>query len=203
MPPDTAKVTGMAVDGKTVRGAKNSEGKAPHLVSAVRHDTGTTAGQRRVPAKTNEIKAFAPLLEAIDVTGMAITADALHTQRAHATYLHKRKAFYVFYAMGNQPGLFATLDALDWKAVPIGYSAEKLAHGRRELRTLQVRPPPPRASASPTPPRPSSPPSYAANGRSRPSTKFATPPTPKTPPTCAPATHPASWRPYAHWPSAS
>jgi len=140
--PDTAKVTGIAVDGKTVRGAKNPESKAPHLVSAVRHDTGTTAGQRQVPAKTNEIKAFTPLLDTIDVTGMAITADALHTQRAHATYLHKRKAFYVFYAMGNQPGLFQALDALDWKPVPIGHSAEKLAHGRRELRTIQVRPAP-------------------------------------------------------------
>jgi predicted transposase YbfD/YdcC len=140
--PDTAKVVGLAVDGKTVRGAKNPKGKAPHLVSAVRHDTGTTAGQRQVPAKTNEIKAFTPLLDTIDITGMAITADALHTQRTHATYLHKREAFYVFYAMGNQPGLFNTLDALDWKAVPIGHSAEKNAHGRRELRTIQVRPTP-------------------------------------------------------------
>lgn len=140
--PDTATVTGLGVDGKTVRGAKNPDGKAPHLLSAVRHDTGTTAGQRQVAAKTNEIKAFAPLLDTIDITGMAITADAMHTQRAHATYLNKRGAFYVFYAMGNQPGLFETLDALDWKAVPIGHTAEKIAHGRRELRTIQVRPAP-------------------------------------------------------------
>lgn len=139
---DTAKVTGLAVDGKTVRGAKVTDGKPPHLVSAVRQDTGTLAGQRQVPAKTNEIKAFAPLLDTIDITGMAITADAMHTQRAHATYLHKRGAFYVFYAMGNQPTLFKTLDALDWKAVPIGHTEEKVAHGRRELRTLQVRPAP-------------------------------------------------------------
>ena len=139
---DTAKVVGLAVDGKTVRGAKAPGGKAPHLVAAVRHDTATLAGQRQVPAKTNEIKAFAPLLDTIDITGMAITADALHTQRAHATYLHKRKAFYVFYAMGNQPTLFATLDNLDWKRVPIGHTEEETAHGRRELRTIQVRPAP-------------------------------------------------------------
>jgi predicted transposase YbfD/YdcC len=140
--PDTAKVSGLGVDGKTVRGAKAAGGKPPHLVAAVRHDTGTIAGQRQVPAKTNEIKAFAPLLDTIDVTGMAITADAMHTQRAHATYLHKRKAFYVFYAMGNQPTLFETLDALDWKAVPIGHTDEKVAHGRHEQRTIQVRPAP-------------------------------------------------------------
>jgi predicted transposase YbfD/YdcC len=140
--PDTAEVVGLAVDGKTVRGAKAAGGKPPHLVAAVRHDTGTIAGQRQVPAKTNEIKAFAPLLDTIDITGMAITADALHTQRAHATYLHKRGAFYVFYAMGNQPGLFETLDKLDWKTVPIGHTDETLGHGRRELRTIQVRPAP-------------------------------------------------------------
>ena len=140
--PDTAKVTGLGVDGKTVRGAKSAGGKAPHLVAAVRHDTGTVAGQRRVPAKTNEIKAFAPLLDTIDITGMAITADAMHTQRAHATYLHKRGAFYVFYAMGNQPTLFETLDNLDWKTVPIGHEDHAVAHGRREHRTLQVRPAP-------------------------------------------------------------
>jgi predicted transposase YbfD/YdcC len=140
--PDTAEVVGLAVDGKAVRGAKDSGGKAPHLVAAVRHDTGTLAGQRRVPAKTNEIKAFAPLLDTIDITGMAITADAMHTQRAHATYLHRRNAFYVFYAMGNQPTLFETLDALDWKAAPIGHTDEEIAHGRRELRTIQVRPAP-------------------------------------------------------------
>lgn len=140
--PGTVKVAGLGVDGKTVRGAKAADGRAPHLVAAVRHDTGTVAGQRQVPAKTNEIKAFAPLLDTIDVTGMAITADAMHTQRAHATYLHRRGAFYVFYAMGNQPTLFETLDKLDWKSVPIGHEEHTVAHGRHEQRTLQIRPAP-------------------------------------------------------------
>jgi DDE_Tnp_1-associated/Transposase DDE domain len=111
--PDATKTVGLGVDGKTVRGAKDADGKAPHLVAAVRHDTGTVAGQRRVPAKTNEIKAFAPLLDTLDITGTAITADAKHTQRAHTTYLHKRGALHVFYAMGNQPTLFETLDEPD------------------------------------------------------------------------------------------
>ena len=101
------------------------------------------AGQRQVPAKTNEIKAFAPLLDTIDITGMAITADAMHTQRAHATYLHKRGAFYVFYAMGNQPTLFETLDKLDWKTVPIGHNEQAhRATAAARHRTIQVRPAP-------------------------------------------------------------
>ncbi len=37
--------------------------------------------------RTNEIKMAAPLLDAIDIAGKDITADALLTQRAFASYL--------------------------------------------------------------------------------------------------------------------
>ena len=43
---------------------------------------------------------------------MVITADALHTQRAHAEYLHSRGPEFVLTVKQNQPTLFATLDAL-------------------------------------------------------------------------------------------
>jgi len=35
----------IAIDGKTVRGAKNKDGKAPHLVAALAHGIGTVLGQ--------------------------------------------------------------------------------------------------------------------------------------------------------------
>ena len=35
----------IAVDGKTVRGAKGKDGKAPHLVAALAHGLGTVLGQ--------------------------------------------------------------------------------------------------------------------------------------------------------------
>lgn len=140
--PQAATVTGLAVDGKTVRGAKDAENTAPHLPAAVRHDTGTTAGQRRVDAKSNEITAFTPVLDTIDVTGLAITADALHTQREHAVYLHRRNAFYVFYVMGNQPNLFAALDALPWEQTEPGHTEAIRSHSRIETRTIRVRPAP-------------------------------------------------------------
>jgi predicted transposase YbfD/YdcC len=41
------------------------------------------------------------LLDRIDITGAIITADALHTQRAHAAYLRGRGAHYIFVAKGN------------------------------------------------------------------------------------------------------
>ena len=41
----------IAVDGKAVRGAKNKEGKAPHLVAALAHGVGAVLGQAAVTAK--------------------------------------------------------------------------------------------------------------------------------------------------------
>jgi predicted transposase YbfD/YdcC len=55
----------IAVDGKTVRGAKDDGGKAPHLLSAYDVTAGAVLGQDAVDGKTNEISCFVPLLEAI------------------------------------------------------------------------------------------------------------------------------------------
>jgi DDE_Tnp_1-associated len=46
----------IAIDGKTVRGAKDKDGKAPHLVAALAHGIGAVLGQVAVAAKTNEIR---------------------------------------------------------------------------------------------------------------------------------------------------
>ena len=55
----------IAVDGKTVRGARDGDGKAPHLLSVYDVSAGTVLGQDSVDAKTNEITCFVPLLQAI------------------------------------------------------------------------------------------------------------------------------------------
>ena len=56
--------------------------------------------------RTNEIKMAIPLLEAIDIKGREITADALLTQRALARYLvEERQAHYHFTVKNNQPSL--------------------------------------------------------------------------------------------------
>ncbi|MCF1456357.1 MAG: ISAs1 family transposase [Candidatus Thiodiazotropha sp.] len=55
--------------------------------------------------RTNEIKTATPLLNAIDIAGRTITADALLTQREFARYLVERGANYHFTAKGNQPRL--------------------------------------------------------------------------------------------------
>ena len=61
--------------------------------------------------RTNEIKMAIPLLDAIDIQGKDISADALLTQRKLAEYLvADRKAHYHFTVKGNQPTLLQDLE---------------------------------------------------------------------------------------------
>jgi hypothetical protein len=108
----------IALDGKVLRGSRDAGGTV-HLFAAILHSEAVVTGQRAIGDKTGETKAFAPLLDTLDIAGA--TADALHTVRAHAHYLHKRGAFYVFTVKGNTPAPFARIDALDWANAPLGW----------------------------------------------------------------------------------
>ncbi|CED90143.1 Transposase, IS4 [Actinomyces succiniciruminis] len=143
----------IAVDGKTMRGAKpknnNSEdgddggggggggGGVPHLLAALDQGTGAVLTQQRVEDKTNEIPALKTLLAPYDLTGAVVTADALHTQTETATRIRDRGADYVLTVKGNQPGLRAKLKALPWKGVP-AVSGVDTSHGRRVRRTIKA-----------------------------------------------------------------
>jgi hypothetical protein len=67
-----------------------------------------------------------------------ITADALHCQREHVTYLADRGAHWILTVKGNQPHLHAQLAALPWRAVPDATRDTDRGHGRREIRTLKI-----------------------------------------------------------------
>lgn len=136
----------VAVDGKSARGARRADGRAVHLVAAVDHTTGVVQGQVAVDAKSNEITAFVPLLDQLDLTGVVVTADAMHTQDAHAKYLHGRGAHYVLIAKQNRPTLARELAALPWKDVKVAFTSTNTGHGRVETRTIKVVRPPRRLS---------------------------------------------------------
>jgi predicted transposase YbfD/YdcC len=138
----------VAVDGKTVRGAVAADGTQVHLLAAATHGDQLVLGQVEVGAKTNEIPMFAPLIDQLAATGidparLVITADALHCQRDHATYLHRRGAGFVFTVKHNQPSLFAALDALPWTDAPVAHRQTDRGHGRITTRTIQTLPAPP------------------------------------------------------------
>jgi hypothetical protein len=66
-----------------------------------------------VDGKTNEITAFAPLLEPLNLAGCVIAADTMHTQREHARFLiSEKKARYNLVVKKNQPSLYAQVKNL-------------------------------------------------------------------------------------------
>ncbi|WP_194236049.1 hypothetical protein [Streptomyces acidicola] len=59
----------IAVDGKTLRGSRHAGRAAVALLAAMEH-TGAVLAQRQIADKSNEIPAFAPLLNTVDLTGL-------------------------------------------------------------------------------------------------------------------------------------
>jgi predicted transposase YbfD/YdcC len=127
----------LAVDGKTLRGARTDEGGQTKLVAVVDHTDGLVLSQAQV-LDGDELAAFAVVLDTLpDLREVVITADALHCQRAHATYLRTRGAHYVFTVKGNQPTLRTALDRLPWAQVS-GLLDRDAGHGRIESRSIKV-----------------------------------------------------------------
>ncbi len=67
------------------------------------HHSPVVIGQVAVGAKTNEIPTLVDLLDPIDIAGMVITADAMHTQRSTADYIVGRGGHVVMTVKKNQP----------------------------------------------------------------------------------------------------
>ena len=128
----------IAIDGKSVRGAKGKDGKAPHLVAALAHGIGAVLGQVAVDAKSNEIPAVRELLKAFaDLADVVLTIDALHTQHDTAQVILDRGADYVMTVKGNMPTLYKKLKKLPWASIP-PVSSVSTGHGRRARRTIKA-----------------------------------------------------------------
>ncbi|WP_072690278.1 ISAs1 family transposase [Rhodococcus marinonascens] len=126
----------IAVDGKTLRGARDAAGCLTHRLATLDHDTGVVLGLVEVGAKINEIPRLTALLDPLDLSDVAVTADALHRQRGAADYIVGRGGHYVFTVKNNQPSLLSRLKALPWNGIPVASSM--VGHGRRERCTVKA-----------------------------------------------------------------
>lgn len=127
----------IALDGKTVRGARDSDARAPHLVAAFTHHDGIVLGQTQVSDKSNEIPATQHLLGLMNLNGVVVTADALNTQTATAQQIINAGGHYLLTVKLNQPSLYRALKDLPWRDVP-AISQVEVSHGRRVRRTTQA-----------------------------------------------------------------
>lgn len=99
---------------------------------------GTLPAKDEKVKRTNEIKTAIPLLDAIDIQGKEITADALLTQRKIAEYLvEEREAHYHFTVKNNQPGPFQDIAIyFDERQDPDFVQCDPPDHGRIEIRKI-------------------------------------------------------------------
>jgi predicted transposase YbfD/YdcC len=131
----------VAVDGKTLRGARtpDGDGRPVHLLACMDHASRAVLAQRQVGGAPEEVPTFAPLLEDLDLAGVVVTADALQTHPEAAEFLVTRKrAHYLFCVKANQPTLLDRCAAIPWQEVPVGDRTRDRGHGRLEVRTLKA-----------------------------------------------------------------
>jgi predicted transposase YbfD/YdcC len=126
----------LAVDGKVLRGARTQAGPV-HLVAAYDQTAAVVVGQVAVD-DGDEIAALPAVCDTLDdLQDVLVSADALHCQRSHATYLVGRGAHYVLTVKGNQRRLRDALARQPWATVP-GLVQYDVGHGRRETRSIKV-----------------------------------------------------------------
>ena len=130
----------IAMDGKTLRGAKSNGKKSPfHMVSAWATQASMVLGQVKVNEKSNEITAIPELIDLLDITDSIITIDAMGTQVDIAKKIIDNDANYILAVKENQGLLFENInDEFKFnKEIDLDIS-DDIGHGRIENRVCSV-----------------------------------------------------------------
>jgi predicted transposase YbfD/YdcC len=130
----------IALDGKTVRGAKSGDQHAPHLLSFRTHGSQETLLQVQVDKKTNEIPVAKAHMALLPVQDRVCTADALHTHAAFMQVVHTYQGESLLTVKGNQPNLYADLATYFADPHALFQEAETVdrRRGRHEGRHIRV-----------------------------------------------------------------
>ena len=132
----------IALDGKTVRGAKNisaPQSITPHIVSAMATDQGLCLGQFKVTDKSNEISAITELLDVLFIEDSIVTIDAMGCQKAIVEQIRSKNANYIVAAKANQGELhLAIKDTLKLENPIEIVEQNDCGHGRVEKRCCKI-----------------------------------------------------------------
>jgi len=101
----------LALDGKALRGSREGQVPAAHLVAAYAPDVQAVVAQLRVDAKTNEHKAALEMLGVLPLRGRVVTADAMFTHRDVCATVTEGGGDYILPAKDNQPNLLSDIQA--------------------------------------------------------------------------------------------
>jgi hypothetical protein len=101
----------LSLDGKSLRGSRDGQTPAVHLLAAYAPDVQAVVAQLRVDAKTNELKAALEMLAILPIEGRVITADAIQTHREVCAQVIEGGGDYILPVKDNQPTLRADIAA--------------------------------------------------------------------------------------------
>ena len=137
---DLTKGQIIAIDGKTIRGAKSHGKKLPiHMVSAWACESNLVLGQIKTAEKSNEITAIPQLLDILDIAEQTVTIDAMGTQKEIAEKIIDNDANYILAVKANQAQLLEDVeDEFKFSKQLDSSVHQDLGHGRIETRTCSV-----------------------------------------------------------------
>lgn len=138
--PQEFKQQVIAIDGKTVRGAKSKGEKSPvHIVGAWANEHNLVVGQVKVNDKSNEITAIPELLDLLFIKGDIVTIDAMGTQTAIAEKIIEKGADYILAVKENQNQLYQDIKD-EFRFCKTSQTSEDIdfGHGRIETRVCTV-----------------------------------------------------------------
>ena len=138
-------VDGIALDGKTLRGARRLDATDTHLLCAVGQRDGVVLGQVAVVDHTSELSGVGRLLDALLLHEQTLTMDAAFTQWTVAQHIVRQGGAYFMVVKGNQPELFTRIaEQTAYRGRCLGeVHTVRSSHGRLEQRTLRVAKAPP------------------------------------------------------------
>jgi len=139
--PDFADIH-IAVDGKTIRGSRDAEGSAVHMVTAFACQARIALAQQACAEKSNEIKAIPEILRMLELRGAAVSIDAMGCQKDIVKQLVDANADYVIGVKDNQPTLHEQIRTSLDKAEQVGildfHETTDKGHGRVEIRSVAL-----------------------------------------------------------------
>jgi len=129
---------GLGADGKASRGARVKSQEAPQHLGFFWHRTRLNAAQRGVDRKTNETTVIGPVIDAMDLAGVCLTVDALHSLVDLNKRVLARGGHVIFVIKGNQPRTYQAVNDIGWEHIPVAAATFEADRGRVETRTIQV-----------------------------------------------------------------
>jgi predicted transposase YbfD/YdcC len=132
----------IAVDGKTIRGSRDYEGSAVHMVTAFACQARVVLTQQACAEKSNEITAIPEILSMLELRGATVSMDAMGCQKNIVKQIVDAKADFVIAVKDNQPKLHeqicASLDKAEQCGILDFHETENKGHGRVEIRSAAL-----------------------------------------------------------------